>query len=131
MKYLKGRSQSGVPLRSDFLEWPACRRIYHFYVAHPFAGAGIDRDAIIDCMATLTIRSLDDGVKAKLRVLAASHGRSMEEEAREILKAGVATKHISRRNLADSILRHLAPFGGVKLEALPREPVRRPPDFTK
>jgi antitoxin FitA len=37
-------------------------------------------------MATLTIRNLDDGVKAQLRVEAARHGRSMEEEARVILQ---------------------------------------------
>jgi antitoxin FitA len=37
-------------------------------------------------MATLTIRNLDDGVKAQLRVEAARHGRSMEEEVRMILQ---------------------------------------------
>lgn len=82
-------------------------------------------------MATLTIRSLDDGVKAKLRMLAASHGRSMEEEAREILKEGVSAKRASRLNLAESIRRHIAPLGGVELELPPREFPRDPPDFTK
>lgn len=41
-------------------------------------------------MGTLTIRDLDDDVKARLRVRAAHHGRSMEAEAREILAAAVA-----------------------------------------
>jgi len=90
-----------------------------------------DGNAIIAIMASITIRSLDDGVKVKLRMLAASHGRSMEEEAREILKAGVAAQRASRPNLVDSIRRHLAPLGGVDLEPLPREPVRRPPDFAQ
>ena len=36
-------------------------------------------------MASLTIRNLDDAIKQRLRVQAAHHGRSMEEEAREIL----------------------------------------------
>ncbi|MGH6950332.1 MAG: FitA-like ribbon-helix-helix domain-containing protein [Vitreimonas sp.] len=36
-------------------------------------------------MATLLIRNLDDEVRNKLRVRAAEHGRSMEEEARTIL----------------------------------------------
>ena len=36
-------------------------------------------------MASITIRSLDDEVKRRLRVRAAEHGRSMEEEVREIL----------------------------------------------
>ena len=35
--------------------------------------------------STLTIRNLDDEVKRKLRLCAASHQRSMEAEAREIL----------------------------------------------
>ena len=37
-------------------------------------------------MATLTIRNLDDETKARLRVQAAVHGHSMEEEARQILR---------------------------------------------
>jgi len=41
-------------------------------------------------MATLTIRNLDDQVKALLRVEAARHGRSMEEEVRVILQNAVA-----------------------------------------
>ena len=36
--------------------------------------------------ATLTIRNLDEGLKRKLRVRAAGHGRSMEAEIRAILK---------------------------------------------
>lgn len=39
---------------------------------------------------TLTIRNLDEGVKQKLRLRAASHQRSMEAEAREILAASLA-----------------------------------------
>lgn len=41
-------------------------------------------------MATLTIRNLDDRVKALLRVEAARHGRSMEEEVRVILQNALA-----------------------------------------
>jgi plasmid stability protein len=82
-------------------------------------------------MASIIIRRLDDGVKAKLRVRAASHGRSMEEEAREILKAGVTTKRAPKLNLADSIRRHLAPFGGIELALPPRGAVRRPPRLAK
>ena len=37
-------------------------------------------------MATITIRNLDDSIKTQLRVRAASHDRSMEEEARVILR---------------------------------------------
>jgi plasmid stability protein len=37
-------------------------------------------------MASITIRNLDDDLKRRLRVRAAENGRSMEEEAREILR---------------------------------------------
>jgi plasmid stability protein len=39
---------------------------------------------------TLTIRNLDESVKRKLRLRAASHQRSMEAEARDILAASLA-----------------------------------------
>ena len=44
---------------------------------------------------TLTIRNLEEPVKQKLRVQAASHGRSMEAEAREILTRAVTTSQAS------------------------------------
>lgn len=78
-------------------------------------------------MATITIRRLDDAVKSKLRMRAASHGRSMEEEAREILKAGLRVQPGPRLNLADSIRRHVAPLGGIELTLPRRDKVRRPP----
>ncbi len=43
---------------------------------------------------TLTIRNLDAGVKQKLRLRAASHQRSMEAEAREILAASLGDQEI-------------------------------------
>jgi plasmid stability protein len=41
-------------------------------------------------MAQMLIRSLDDDVKARLRILAAKNGRSLEEEVRMILRQAVA-----------------------------------------
>lgn len=43
-------------------------------------------------MAQLLVRNLEDDVKARLRVLAAEHGRSMEEEVRAILRQAVAAE---------------------------------------
>jgi plasmid stability protein len=82
-------------------------------------------------MASITIRRLDDAVKAKLRLRAASHGRSMEEEARELLKAGLGARPLLRLNLAESIRRHIDPLGGVDLALPRREAVRRPPNLAK
>lgn len=80
-------------------------------------------------MASITIRRLDDSVKAELRVRAARHGRSMEAEAREILKESLAAKPKpdSELNLAERIRRHIEPLGGVELTLLPRELVGPPP----
>ena len=82
-------------------------------------------------MASITIRRLEDSVKARLRVRAATHGRSMEEEAREILKAELSAKRTPKVDLAQAIRRHVEPVGGVELELPAREGVRRPPKFSK
>ncbi len=79
-------------------------------------------------MASITIRNLDDDVKTRLRVRAAQHHRSMEEEARIILRDAVGRKPDSR-NLAEAIRARIAPLGGVNLELPPREPGREPPSF--
>ena len=79
-------------------------------------------------MASITIRNLDEDVKTRLRVRAAGNGRSMEEEARLILRDAVGRKP-SSRNLAEAIRARIAPLGGVDLELPPREPAREPPTF--
>jgi plasmid stability protein len=83
-------------------------------------------------MASLTIRKLDDSVKAKLRVRAAENGRSMEEEARAILEAGVAKPDASaaKLNMAARIRGRFGPLGGVALNIPPRTVSRPPVDFS-
>jgi antitoxin FitA len=82
-------------------------------------------------MATLTIRKLDEKTKAKLRVRAAHHGRSMEEEARELLRTALKGRPVEKVSLADAIHRRFAALGGVELELPRREPMREPPDFSE
>ncbi len=80
-------------------------------------------------MASITIRNLEETTKRKLKVRAAINGRSMEQEAREILKRGLREKIQKPKTGADlvaSIRRRFAPLGGVELEPLPREPIRDP-----
>lgn len=43
-------------------------------------------------MAQVVVRQLEEDVKARLKRRAERHGRSMEEEAREILRNAVRTK---------------------------------------
>lgn len=80
-------------------------------------------------MASITVRNLDDEVKARLRTRAAENGRSMEAEARLILHETVAPEP-EPKNLAQFIRDCFAPYGGVDLELPPREPAREPPDFS-
>ena len=75
-------------------------------------------------MATLMIRDLDDDVKARLRVQAAEHGRSMEAEARVLLAAALSGGRPSR-GLGSYIRDQFAEIGGVDLEIPVRdEPAR-------
>ena len=79
-------------------------------------------------MASITIRNLDDDVKSRLRVRAAGNGRSMEEEARLILRAAVGRKPTST-NLVNIIRAHFGPSNGVDLELPPRVADGEPPSF--
>jgi len=83
-------------------------------------------------MATMTIRNLDDDVKARLRVRAAQHGRSMEDEARSILRAALATESPSTTGaeLLKAIRARVEPLGGIELELPQRTSMREPPDFS-
>ena len=78
-------------------------------------------------MASITIRNLDEQTKARLRVRAAHRKRSMEDEARNILRSALAEEAATPRNLADAIRRRFRPLGGVELRLPAREPVREPP----
>ena len=80
-------------------------------------------------MATILIRRLDDSVKARLRIRAARHGRSMEAEAREILKAELARPADTTKKLFERIHERFAALGGFELPKIPREPIREPPTF--
>ncbi|WP_174235260.1 FitA-like ribbon-helix-helix domain-containing protein [Pseudanabaena sp. ABRG5-3] len=79
-------------------------------------------------MASITIRNLDDALKAKLRVRAARLGHSMEEEVRLILK-NVLDAEDSSRSLGESIHQRFASLGGFDLPKLAREPIRDRPLF--
>jgi plasmid stability protein len=81
-------------------------------------------------MATLTIRNLDEAIKTGLCLKAASHSRSMEEEARQILKQAVETTSIET-GLSARIHTRLAEIGGVELDLPKRSPARPPPDFSE
>lgn len=76
-------------------------------------------------MASMTIRDLDDRLKQRLRIQAARNNRSMEEEARAILKAGLAGDSGSSKSLYKSIRDRIEPLGGIDLNVALREPIRQ------
>ncbi len=80
-------------------------------------------------MATIMIRNLDEATKANLRLQAARHGRSMEEEARQILRLAVNPATPSE-GLGTRLQRRFGTLGGVELETthLPDRPL---PDFAE
>jgi plasmid stability protein len=80
-------------------------------------------------MAVMTIRNIDDVIKKRLRVRAAVNGRSMEDEARDILRSALSTDDPRPRNLAQAIHERFGPLGGVDLPPMPREAIRPPVDF--
>jgi plasmid stability protein len=81
-------------------------------------------------MASLTIRNLEEPIKELLRIRAAHHGNSMEEEVRQILRNALLQDTQLSQNLAESIQKRFAQLGGV--DDLPtsfREEIREPPQF--
>lgn len=80
-------------------------------------------------MATLTIRDLDETLKRDLRMRAASRNRSMEEEARQILRAALLESPVPDKDLASRIRARFVGLGDVELSVPVREPVRTPPSF--
>ncbi|SDP29745.1 Plasmid stability protein [Phyllobacterium sp. YR620] len=82
-------------------------------------------------MTSMTIRNLDEKLKSRLRIRAAQHGKSMEDEARDILRAALAQESNPSKNLAEIIAERFKGLGGVDLPVVPREGVRKPIDFSE
>ncbi|MBS0448883.1 MAG: plasmid stabilization protein [Proteobacteria bacterium] len=80
-------------------------------------------------MGTLTIRNLEDPLKSRLRLRAAARNRSMEEEARQILRAALQEPAVPAQDLGTRIRARFAGLGDVQLALEPRQPVQQPPDF--
>ena len=77
-------------------------------------------------MASLSVRKLDEETLARLRVRAASHGVSMEEEARRILREAISAPE----RLGDLARQLFGPDHGVELE-LPAHAPHPPLDLSE
>lgn len=80
-------------------------------------------------MGTLTIRNLEDPIKRSLRLRAAARNRSMEEEARQILRAALQETNAPTEDLGSRIRARFAALGDIQLALEPREPPNEPPLF--
>jgi len=80
-------------------------------------------------MAAVSIRNLDDDVKERLRLRAASHGRSMESEIRSILEEAVAEPDV-RPGMLVTLMERLGELGGIDLEVPARRTPARAADFS-
>jgi plasmid stability protein len=79
-------------------------------------------------MASITIRNIDETLKAKLRLQSAQHGCSMEAEVRNILRQALLPS-FAPSNFADRVHQR---FSGLNADSLPipaRQDVRTPPDM--
>jgi plasmid stability protein len=82
-------------------------------------------------MAQLVVRNLGEDVKLRLQRRAARHGRSMEEEVRDILRDAVKNDERHTQGLGTRIARR---FKGIGLDQdIPelRGTLARPADFDK
>jgi antitoxin FitA len=75
-------------------------------------------------MSTLTIRNIEPAIKDKLRLAAAAHGRSMEEEVRTILR-NVLSQPAASGGLGSRIHGRFAMLGGPDLELPQRSETQR------
>ena len=62
-------------------------------------------------MAQLLVRNLEDDVKTRLQRSAQRHGRSTEEEVREILRNAVRSESEARKPLGSRIRARFAEIG--------------------
>ena len=80
-------------------------------------------------MGTLTIRNLEDSLKHRLRMRAAARNRSMEEEARQILRTALQEPAVQTLDLGTRIRARFAALGDVQLPIEARQNLREPPEL--
>ncbi|MCY4449902.1 MAG: plasmid stabilization protein [Chloroflexi bacterium] len=86
-------------------------------------------------MTSITVRNIEEDLKRRLRIRAAEHGHSMEEEARRILRSALgedeapASSAVPEKDLGTEIHELFKSLGGVDLEIPPRTPMRELPTF--
>lgn len=80
-------------------------------------------------MSSITIRNLDESIKTSLRLRAARHGWSMEQEVRTILQQTVAPEPAVSMSFAERIQQRFAGLHAEEITIPARQKVRPPPDL--
>ena len=80
-------------------------------------------------MGSITVRNLDETVKNGLRIRAARHGWSMEQEVRQILQQTVAPEQAEAISFAERINRRFTGLDTESLSLPARQAARTPPVF--
>ena len=80
-------------------------------------------------MVNITLRNLDNEMEKRLEQRARVNGRTMEEEAGDILRRVLGETHTPPEKMGTAIHELFRPLGGVELEIPPREPMPEPPKF--
>lgn len=80
-------------------------------------------------MSSITIRNLDESIKNSLRLRAARHGWSMEQEVRQILQQILAPEQAGQVSFAERVNRRFASLKADSLPIAPRQVSRTPPEF--
>ena len=83
-------------------------------------------------MSTLTVRNLDESVKLGLRLRAAQHGWSMEQEVRHILQSAVSGPPpiVQALGFAERVNQRFKGLGAEDLQLPPRQAPRTAPDWS-
>ena len=76
-------------------------------------------------MASLSVRKLEEDVYTRLRIRAAKHHVSMEEEARQIISQAVSAPE----RISDVFRKHFGNNNGIDLAVLSQREPHEPMDF--
>lgn len=80
-------------------------------------------------MSSITVRNIEESIKVGLRIRAARHGCSMEQEVRNILQQTIAQGAPEQISFAELVNRRFKGMAVLDLPIPARQAVRTPPAF--
>ncbi|GGA46602.1 plasmid stability protein [Okeania sp. KiyG1] len=80
-------------------------------------------------MSSIKIENFDDDLIVRLQKRAESSGRSLEAEAKEILRAVLTENETYPLNIAAKIKQRFSNFGDFEIPTIVRDTLRKPPNF--